>query len=441
MNVGRASFDRDLPSDRRNMTMNRHERIGTFLIGTVLASSIALPIHGKAASFEQNDARTYDDYDAKASWASAMRYFVSKRQINTYASHPKTGKQGHWLHPDGGLTEGQMLTTLTKSLYAKEYARTKPTKGVAYSVAYKVAAKHGLDTKATLTKGRDQATKTVTRGQYAKILASAFYKKKVSQDEAIFFMYEARITKGLKNKEGFYPRSYSSYGKSYKVDRGFGFEMLKTYQDYVIQATKPKPKIKVLYGKHDYGSLDQNEYDAVVKIAKKALIGVEDGPYAQSSITEKAYSDFLDGVKPINDRSNPNFRSDYNMSLLYAEENLAEFKNSGMTKNDIISFWQLRQVIGSVDTGEDPETGVPRSAYDALVLKTTDCDADAQVENLFLDMMGYNTAVLGRPGHAFPVVKLGGAWRNTATFRKVDINDYRNNVGGERVISAPTLGY
>jgi len=420
--------------------MKRNKRIGTFLIGTVLASSIALP-HGDAASFEQNDARTYDDYDAKASWAGAMRHFVDKEQINTYVTHPKTGKQGHWLHPDGGLTEGQLLTTLTKSLYAEEYARTKPTKGVAYSVAYKVAAKHGLDTKATLTKGRDQATKAVTRGQYAKILASAFYNKKVSQDDAIFFMYKARITKGLKNKEGFYPRSYSSYGKNYKVDRGSGFEMLKTYWDYVLQATKPKPKIKTLYGKHDYGSLDQKEYDAVVKIAKSALIGVEDGPYAQSPITEKAYADFLDGAKPNTDRSDPDFRSDYNMSLLYAVSNLSEFKDSGMSKSEIISFWKIRQVIGTIDTGENPETGVPRSAYDALVLKTTDCDADSQVENLLLDMMGYNTAVLGRPGHAFPVVKLGGEWRNTATFRKVNINDYKMHVGGERVISAPTKGY
>jgi len=422
------------------MTMKRHKRIGAFLIGTVLASSIALP-HGDAASFEQNDAGTYDDYDAKASWAGAMRHFVDKGQINTYVSHPKTGKQGHWLHPDGGLTEGQLLTTLTKSLYAKEYARTKPTKGVAYSVAYKVAAKHGLDTKATLTKGHDQATKAVTRGQYAKILASAYYKKKVSQDDAIFFMYDARITKGLKNKEGFYPRSYASYGKSYEVDRGSGFEMLKTYRDYAIQSTKPELKIKTLYGKHDYDSRNQKEYDAVVKIAKDALIGVEKGPYAQTPIAEQAFTDFLDGAKPITDRNNPNFRSHYNMALLYAEDSFAEFKNSGMSKEDIIKYWRIRTVYASTSRGGDPETGAPRSAYDALVLKTTDCDADSQVENLVLDMMGYNTAVLGRPGHAYAAVKINGEWRNTVTFRKLNINDYRKHVGGERVISPPTKGY
>lgn len=50
--------------------------------------------------------------------------------------------------------------------------------------------------------------------------------------------------------------------------------------------------------------------------------------------------------------------------------------------------------------GEDHDTAAPWSAYDALILKTADCDADSQVVNLFLDTMGYNTAVLGRPGHA-----------------------------------------
>lgn len=51
--------------------------------------------------------------------------------------------------------------------------------------------------------------------------------------------------------------------------------MLKTYGDYVIQATKPKPKIKTLYRRHDYDSLNQKEYDAVFKIAKDELVGGE----------------------------------------------------------------------------------------------------------------------------------------------------------------------
>lgn len=421
--------------------MKKARKIGSLLIGAMLVSIITYPMDGKAAAYKQTDARTYNDYDAKAAWAGAMRHFVDMGQVNTYNLHPKTGQRGHWLYPSGVLTEGQLLVTLTKSLYTKEYNRTRPTKGTAYSVAYKVAANHGLDTKATLTSERDEVTKAVTRGQYAKILASAFYKKKVSQDKAIFFMYQARITKGLKNKEGFYPRSYASYGKNYKVDRGSGFEMLKRYRDYAITSMKPKPKITVLYGKHDYGSLNQMEYDAVVKIAKKALIGVENGPYAQNKISEKAYSDFLDGAKPITDRNNTNFRTDYNMALLYASTELTYFKDSGMSNADIIKYWKIRNAYASTDRGEDPGTGVPRSAYDALVLKTTDCDADSQVGNMFLDMMGYNTAILGRPGHAFSIVKLNGFWRDMTTFQKVNIKEYKNNINGLSVVSLPTHGY
>lgn len=171
------------------------------------------------------------------------------------------------------------------------------------------------------------------------------------------------------------------------------------------------------------------------------MIGVENGPYAQSDISEKAYSDFLDGAKPITDRSDPNFRSPYNVALLYADSALREFRDSGFPKNELIKLWRVEFAFASTSRGEDPETGIPRSAYDALVLKTTDCDAESQTESLFLDMMGYNTAVLGRPGHAFTAIKLGDSWRNTVNFRKLNINNYKMQVGRERVISAPTKGY
>ena len=217
--------------------------------------------------------------------------------------------------------------------------------------------------------------------------------------------------------------------------------MLKTYRDYVLQAAKPKPKIKTLYGKHNYDSRNQKEYDAVIKIAKSALIGVENGPYAQTPIAEQAFTDFLDGAKPITDRNDPNLRSPYNAALLYADSALKEFRDSGMSKEDIIKYWRVQYAYASTSTGIDPETGAPQSAYDALVLGVTDCDAYSQVANLFFDIMGYNTAVLGRPGHAYAAVKINEEWRNSTTFRVLDINDYRTHVGGEYIISAPTKGY
>lgn len=419
------------------MKMNKHRRVASLLISVILASSIVLPMNGEAASYKQNDARTYDDYDTKASWASAMRHFVSKGQINTYTSHPDTGKQGHWLHPSGGMTEGQLLYVLTKSLYPREYKNTKPSKGIAYSVAYKVAAEHELDTKATLTKNRKMVTKTMTRGEYAKILASVYYKKKVSQDRAITFMYQERITDGFKDGDGDYLRTFASYGKNYKVDRGNGFEMMNRF----YKSLKPKSKISTLYGKHDYGSLNQKEYDTVIKIAKEKLVGVENGPYAQSKIAEKAYSDFLDGVEPIRDRANPKFRSEYNMALLYGYNNLMTVKESGLSKKEIIQYWRIQYAYATVDAGTEPGTGAPYSAYDALVRKTMDCDALAQVMNLFFDIMGYNTAILARPGHAFEEIKINGKWRNPTYLYPVDMSDYRNNVNGLRVVSEPTYGY
>ena len=229
--------------------------------------------------------------------------------------------------------------------------------------------------------------------------------------------------------------------------------MMANYKDFLAKPV-PKPPVKpptgtavphtklsVLYGAHDYESENQYEYDKVVEIAKRELQGVENGPYAPNEISEKAYADFLDGAKPITDRSNPNFRSPYNIALIYAEQSLKEFRDSGLTKEEVIQYWKVKYAYATTDRGNELDTGVPRSAYDALVSKITDCDADSQVMSLFLDLKGYNTAVLGRPGHAFPVVKLAGEWRNTTTFRVVNMSDYRMGLGGDTVLSAPTKGY
>lgn len=408
--------------------------------------------------FDSKKASTYQDYKAKQYWSKGMDWVVAKGYLNVYKNtkHPTTHKKGNWLNPSGGLSEGQMLYMLTKYKYGSEYSKTKATKGISYSAAYKVADKHKLATKATHSKNRSYASKTMTRGQFAQILASAHYGKKLSEKDAVKFMYSAGITNGNKGSNGKYAKTYNSYGVNTKVSRAYGVYMMSNYNTFL---TKPKPKpkppvkkppakpvitnnkVSVLYGSHTYESKTQSEYDAVVDIARKALQGVENGPYAQNVVSEKAYLDYLNGAKPITDRSNPNFRTEYNMALLYASTELTYFKDSGVSNTDIINFWKVRNVYANTDRGEDPGTGAPRSAYDALVRKITDCDSDAQVSNLFLDMKGYNTAVLGRPGHAFAVVKLGGEWRDITTFQPVNIYEYKGNVNGEMVISVPTKGY
>ncbi|WP_393964390.1 hypothetical protein [Exiguobacterium sp. S22-S28] len=424
------------------MKKSMQGRVTAVLTMGFLATSILMPSKGDAASpFKERDARTYDDYKDQYAWSDAMRSFVAAGQVNTYTTHPQTKKKGHWLDPDGGLTEGQLLYTLTQYAYPKEYKRTKPEPGVDYSVAYQLADEHKLATRATHDKDRSLASKTVTRGQFARILASVYYARQVSDKDAVAFMYETGLSRGEKGRDGRYARTYRSFGPDVRISRGSGLEMLMDYKR--IRANRTfTPNFKPVYGDHTYGARTKLEYDMVMGVARKALFGVEDGPYSNSPISQKAYSDYLDGgTKPITDRSNPEFRSSYNAALLYAHNNLNFYKESGMSKADIIKYWRVKSVFANLDTGIDPKDGSPNSAYDALFRGVTDCDADSQVMIMVLDMMGYNTAILGRPGHAFTVVKLADAWRDTTTFEKVNMSPYIKGTKGLDVVVAPTKGY
>ena len=412
------------------------------ILGFLITSTLS-PLKSNASTpFNSRNINSYDDFDQKAFWANAMQYFVVGGEINTYTIHPRTKQKGHWLNPTGGLTEGQFLYLLTKHDYLLEYKQTKATSGVSYSVAYKIADKHKLTTKATHSKNRSYASQTMTRGQYAQILASAHYGKKVDLKTAVAFMYKSKITQGDKGKNGKYAQTYDSFGVNTKVSRAYGVYMLKNYSTFKASAHPASvSSIKTLYGGHTYGSRNQAEYDAVIGVAKKVLQGVNEKPFAQNADVERAYMDYFDGAKPILDRASPNYRTDYNMALLYAQSELTFYKESGMSKSDIIKYWQIKGVFSKMDTGVDPEDGSPSSAYDALFRGVTDCDADSQVLTMLLDMMGYNVAILGRPGHAFTAVKLGGAWRNATTFDKITMSNHINGVGGERVIVQPTKGY
>lgn len=424
------------------MKKNKKKSVaGPLFLALTLGISVSLPSDGLAASsFKERDARTYDDYKSRYAWSDAMRSFVAAGQVNTYTIHPRTKKKGHWLDPDGGLTEGQLLYTLTQYAYPKEYKRTKPEPGVDYSVAYQLADEHKLATRATHDKDRTLASKTVTRGQFARILASVYYARPVSDKDAVAFMYETGLSRGEKGRDDRYARTYRSFGQDVRISRASGLAMLMDYK-WIRSNRTFTPHFKPAYGDHTYGARTKLEYDMVMGVAKKALKGVANLPFAQNPDVERAYMDYFDGAKPITDRASPDFRTDYNMALLYAQSELKFYKESGMSKADIIKYWQVKSVFSDLNRGIDPEDGSPNSAYDALFRGVTDCDADSQVMIMVLDLMGYNVSIVSRPGHAFTLVKLAGAWRNTNTFEVEDINLYKNENSGLGVVVAPTKGY
>lgn len=176
-----------------------------------------------------------------------------------------------------------------------------------------------------------------------------------------------------------------------------------------------KTKVKgmqVMFGRHAYGSLNQNEYDEVMKIVKKELDRVFspnwDGLlYGITKEEENYFLSYLDGKRWDGSRSND---SPENVALYIAEESLGDLVKAGVSKSEIIRLLKINRA--ALDAKE-PARGVdvtPRSAYDALVRLIDDCDSTANTLSVFFDAMGYNTMIVGMPNHALTLVEVNGYW-------------------------------
>jgi uncharacterized protein YkwD len=147
-----------------------------------------------------------DYYDASVGeyWSDAMIWAVDKKYISAYMNVPKPynpGSKVNLLKPDNAMTEAEFLIALTKYFYPDEYAKTKPTdKKFMASVAYQLAAKYKLPTKASL-KNKANATKPISRSTTAILFASAYNKKPINESNAFKFMQSTKQTsvKSLKD--------------------------------------------------------------------------------------------------------------------------------------------------------------------------------------------------------------------------------------------------
>ncbi|GMK39034.1 hypothetical protein PCCS19_20880 [Paenibacillus sp. CCS19] len=196
-------------------------------------------------------------------------------------------------------------------------------------------------------------------------------------------------------------------------------------------------KIKVLYGKHTYGSANQTEYDAVMKIVDEALEGYEDVVFGGEQYSQYFYQ-FLDGARWSGDTRD---RSVQNRGLKQAENSILDLVNAGISKDEIVRAYKIMITAGELIQGKDnPGDGTPSSAADSLLYNRSDCDAEAEVYSVVFDAMGYNTAIIGATNHAEVLIKIGDSWFRTAAgaFEKVDVKAALIN--GSAIISDPTFG-
>jgi len=165
-----------------------------------------------------------------------------------------------------------------------------------------------------------------------------------------------------------------------------------------IDATETKGRL--------YGTENQKEYDAVLKIAKEALADLDSIPVPQSMI------DYLYHGKTA--PANKRVMTGYEIELRLAEQSFKHLLDAGISPETIIKDYKLSELVMKVTktTSKEVEETSPgvSSAYDALVEGQIDCDSLANTYALFYDLAGFETGIVRNGFHAFIVVKLDGQW-------------------------------
>ncbi|WP_347723941.1 CAP domain-containing protein [Lysinibacillus capsici] len=155
------------------------------------------------------DVSKFADYRADQYWAEDFQWAVNRGIINGYQNvyNPTTKKYENLLKPNTNLTENQMLSVLLRYFKPDELASTKPKTSWVADVNYQLASKYGLPVNGANTASKQTfANKDITRGNFARILASMHHGRMVSQKEAIQFLRDYGLTTAKTDKD-FMPTS------------------------------------------------------------------------------------------------------------------------------------------------------------------------------------------------------------------------------------------
>ncbi|MFJ7913694.1 MULTISPECIES: SH3 domain-containing protein [unclassified Lysinibacillus] len=150
------------------------------------------------------DVSKFADYNANQYWAEDFKWAVNIGIISGYLNvkNPSTGKYENLLKPYTNLTENQMLTILFRYFKPSELASTNANTTWYGDVNYRLATKYSLPVLGANTASKQAiAGKDITRGNFARILASMHYGKTLSQSEAIKFLRDNGLTTTKTNEE------------------------------------------------------------------------------------------------------------------------------------------------------------------------------------------------------------------------------------------------
>lgn len=143
------------------------------------------------------DVSKFADYQANQYWSNDFQWAVNKGFISGYQNvkNSTTGKYENLLKPYTNLTENQMLSVLLRYFKPSELESTKANTSWYGDVNYQLATKYELPVLGENTAAKQAyAGKDITRGNFARILASMHYGRTISQTEAIKFLRDNGLT-------------------------------------------------------------------------------------------------------------------------------------------------------------------------------------------------------------------------------------------------------
>ncbi|CAM5183637.1 hypothetical protein UACE39S_05402 [Ureibacillus acetophenoni] len=427
----------------------------------------------------------YNDLDSSQYWAKNMEWMVQGGYITGYINqkHPSTGKLGSWLNPGGQLTEAQMLSILLRyQLGVQGYEQMKkdiPNPQGSSTYNHYVKAKEiGMMTMGSTTES-SYTYQQVSRGQLAKALVSMYYGKDVTLNEAVQFMFDNKITSGVDSSKG---ATLENFAPNTKLSRAHISTFLKNYHEVIesgnvidpvvnkntkdtnIFTLIPKAQktadvtgstIKTKFGERAYGTKNQTEYNALMKIIESESVLIKNKFESNKSSSYyltivKAY--LLKDAKP----TDPVYKdaTDYSFFETAADE-YSLFKGKIKTEEEITKIYSLYQLESWPEKfGEshsyDPFTGkwsgpvYGESAYDLVVGGSYNDLSAAYFHNAMFDQLGIDSFVLETPKRetkALTVVKLYDDWYvyndEDAVIKKLTQNFI---VSGDKISYAPNSG-
>lgn len=199
---------------------------------------------------------------------------------------------------------------------------------------------------------------------------------------------------------------------------------------------------------HTYGCINQEQYDKVVNAVKSAIKKVDASDFTTSSgwIYLQAY---LENPNLPDSYKDPRFEErqglDYNMGKFKRDNKklVLGLEKGWITPEEaeqVVILGVVRGVVrGELNlVGAGVQTPGEKlwSAYQYIFEHKKDCDSSSQYDLVIADILGYNGAIFGSPGHAWFSVGIGNYWYDNGSSPNMGISS--NIYNRVDVVETPT---